>query len=257
MIYCNGDSNTAGTELIDYEYFKDSYPGFFNKDYIKTLQYVNWWHTNAFKWYFSGSLLERNKIKEKEKLKAWPAKLETILNVPVINAAFMGEGIESVVRATIKDILTSKTEIKVAIIQCPPAERVEVFYEGKFYSIQLSHKTHSVPAVNNLLQLLARSETDFSLHRRYLFSLMQLHDFCKNKNIKLLIVPVDNSYLNFDSKLSYIKEYISESMYPHAMRDEVEKITGDVYCPGAHFTEKVHDSFAESLTTYIKEQKIL
>jgi hypothetical protein len=257
MIYCSGDSYTAGTELIDHEHFKDSYPGFFDKDYMTTHHYANWWHNHALKWHSSGSVSDHNKRKEKEKSKAWPAKLGSILNEPVMNSAVMGASIESVVRSTIVDILSSSVDIKLVIILCPPAERIEVAYADTLYSISLSNNAHWIPEINKLLKPLTVSETNFSLHRRYLFSLLQIHDFCKNKNIKLLIIPINNSYLNFDSRLNYLKEHIAESMYPHTMTDEHKKIAGNVYCPGGHFTEQVHDSFAESLSVYIKEQKLI
>jgi len=257
MIYCIGDSNTAGTELIDQEHFKDSYPGVFDKEYMDTFLYAEWWRIHAVKFYNTGTLKEKINRNNREKLKAWPAKLEKILNIPVINSAFMGASIESVVRNAITDILNSKIDIELIILQCPPAERVEVSYLNKIYSISTANDKHWIPDINNLLKILTTIETDYSLHRRYLFSLMQMHDFCKVKQIKLLLVPVNKFYLNFDKQLTYLKNHIDESMFPNTMTDEVEKISQKVYAPGGHFTEIIHESFAKSLAEYIKKQGLL
>jgi len=265
MIYCNGASFTAGTELVDIDLFKDSYPKILNKNYLDSEQtdrdakYFDWWCNNAFKLFSSLPTDDRNKIITKEKSRAWPAKLEKLLNIQTYNSASMGLSMEAIARNTITDILTLDIPINLVIIQLPPIERIEVIYKNNAYTVSFSNTKHWIPEIKNLTKSLVMVEDDYSLQRRYIFSLMQLYDFCKTKNIKLMILGVKNisQELDIDNKLAHLKNHIIDSIYPYSMSDEVEKLTGAVYCPGGHYTEIVHDAFARTLATSIKSQKLI
>jgi len=261
MIYCNGDSFTAGTELADYEYFKDSYPGFFDKeyanDYIKNnnFKYAEWWLTHSIR-NFRSTLPESdlNELIEKEKEKAWPAKLSKLLHVPVKNLATMGSSLDGIVSSTITDILNCDKKIEMVLLQLPPVERIVVPYMDKFYDVSLANPIHQIYLVEKLAKAMSHNETDYSLQYKYLLNLIQLYDFCKSNGIKLVIIAVNAGHLNFNTNLLYLKKYFSDAICPLIMDDELVKLKTNVFCPGGHFTERVHDSFAISLHDYIKGQ---
>lgn len=257
MIYCTGDSFTAGTELVDFEYFTTSYPGTFNEEYSNNFIYKDWWQTKVIPHFYSLSLQSREIKLSKEKSKSWPAKLEKILNVPISNFGHMGSSIEFLVRNMITEILLSKDTIKLVIIQLPPIERIELGYKNQLYNVSLSNNKHQIPSIQHMLKYLVFNETAYTLQRRYLFNMIQLADFCKINNIKLIAVGVDSQQMLFDNKLNSLKNYISDIFCQHLMYNEVKKLQYNVFCPGGHFTEKVHDSFAQTLASYINEQQLL
>ena len=257
MIYCTGDSFTAGTELVDSEYFTTSYPGTFDKEYNKNVKHAEWWNKTVIKDFIKLPHVDRCEKLNKEKMKAWPAKLEKLINVPIINSGCMGASIEFLVRSTITDVLLSTNSIETVIVQLPPVERIEVTHYNKFYSSSIADIDHWIPNVQTILKAMVLSETRYTLQRRYLFSLIQLADFCKNNNIKLIVVAVSTDHMVFDNELDHLTKYIADTFCPHVMYTEVEKLYNDVFCPGGHFTEKVHDSFSQTLADYLKEQNIL
>jgi hypothetical protein len=260
MIYCNGDSFTAGTELVDCEYFKDSYPGLFDKDYANdyeknnNFKYSEWWLTHSIKKFRSNLTKSKlNELIEKEKEKAWPAKLSKLLNVPIRNSAIMASSLESVVYTTITDILNCDRPIDTVLLQLPPVGRVAIPYMDTFYDATLGHK-HYIPEIANVVKVMSYTETDYSLQYKYLFNLTHIYDFCKSNGIKLIIFAVKPDHLIFNPKLEYLKKYFSDDIRPLTMQDELDKLITNVYCPGGHFSERVHDSFAIALHDYIKGQ---
>jgi hypothetical protein len=261
MIYCTGDSFTAGTELADCEYFKDSYPGFFDTEYANdyennnNFKYAEWWLTHSIR-NFRTTLPESdlNELIEKEKEKAWPKKLSKLLDLPVKNSATMGSSLNGIVCSTITDILNCDKRIEMVLLQLPPVERIVIPYMDKFYDVSLANPIHQIYLVEKAAKAMSYNETDYSLQYKYLLNLIQIYDFCKSNGIKLVIVAVNSRQLNFNVNLSYLKEYFSDALCPLIMDHELYKLKTNVFCPGGHFTERVQDSFAKSLYDYIKGQ---
>ena len=258
MIYCNGDSFTHGTELYDHIFFKDIHPGFImNKDMFsdraKSIQEC--YHSTIAKIKCSDE--ECNLIEAEAKRMAWPAKLEKLLNIQVINGAFGGSSMDGVCYRTITDIVDLKRKgetIDLAILQVTFAERFDIYINDKEpFSInanmQLDAKKIGQTAVD-YAKIRIANETPFSLYKNLLFNLIYIFDFFKANNIPYLVIesiPTGVPMGKYDI-LKNLEDYINLK-FDFSMYELSRNLPKDalVFCSGGHFAEPVHFELAKEI----------
>ena len=257
MIYCNGDSFTHGTELYDHIFFKNIHPGFvMNKDRFTDRS------KNIQKRYLSTiartkcSDEECNLIEAEAKRMAWPAKLEKLLNIQVINGGFGGSSMDGVCYRTITDIVDLKRKgetIDLAIIQVTHAERFDITSSDKTVSInantQLDTKRIDQTAYN-YAKIRIANETTFSLYKNWLFNLIYIFDFFKANNIPYLVVesvPTGVPMGKYDI-LKNLEDYVNLK-FDFSMLQLCDRFSENelVLCSGGHFTEIVHFELAKEI----------
>jgi hypothetical protein len=261
MIYCNGDSFTQGTELYDHIFFKDIHPGFRLAKDIFDLELrdilIKKHHEAILK---KVNTPEENMLIHNETIKrAWPAKLEKLLNIPVVNAGEGGSSMDSICSRTITDILklVSKGErINLAIIQVTFINRFDISVNDKMISIMHSH--HDERAVSSKMGMAAyeygkvriANETIFSMYKNWLFNLVHLINFFKANNIHYMLVQ-SLPYFNPTGEhedLKNLENYINLD-FDLSMFEICKRLPEDVYafCPGGHVTEIVHEELAKEI----------
>jgi hypothetical protein len=256
-IYCIGDSFTQGTELADAEYYGDVYPGystFHSNDKLRREINRQWWNIN------SPSVNNSYILLDKENARAWPAKLAKHMhNVSVINAGKQGKSMQYIVDTCIKDIITKKFEIDLVIVQLTDPVRLEFSENGSSFTIFLQNST-TYKNQEALRKALLNIENDKSLYFRWITHLARVQDFCKANNIPLLFVDsvnVEFPYLVTSAEFSYIRDYVNKPVL--SLRDIADAFSLDteVLAAGGHFTEIVHDKFAEELSKIIKDRNLI
>lgn len=105
-------------------------------------------------------------------------------------------------------------------------------------------------------------ETDNSLYYSWLTELIRIQDFCNANNINILFtdsINVKNSYLSNirNSKVQDLEKYLDDSVLSMLDIARDFKLNEFVFCAGGHFTEIVHDKFAEELSKIIKDRNLI
>ena len=117
IIYCDGDSYIAGTELGDD--ILPEYPGCLpiyhsKKDLVNNRRWLD--RTND-----NGDLSQiRNQLREKigflEKERAFPKKIAKKLNIEVVNAALGGSSMDAICRRTLSNLIKLKDKDNVVAV---------------------------------------------------------------------------------------------------------------------------------------------
>ena len=266
MIYCNGDSFTQGAELYDHIFFKDVHPGFilardmFNHELRDILMKK---HNEAI--LKKVNTPEENILINNETIKrAWPAKLERLLNVPVVNAGRGGTSMDSICSRTITDILeliSNNKKIDLAIIQVTFINRFDISVDD--YMVSIMHSHHDERAVSSKMGIAAyeygkvriANETILSMYKNWLFNLVHLINFFKTNNIPYLLIqsfpdsyPI-GEYAECKNLENYINLNFDLSIFDLSMFEICKKLPEDEYafCPGGHMTEIVHEELAKKI----------
>lgn len=280
MIYCNGDSFVAGVELADH--ILPEYPGLTdwvettNKDVKHNQRNVDW-ITKTYDDNHPLSSIRKERSKDLIRIeyeRAFPNKLQEILNIPVINRALGGASMDRIVRTTISDLIELKKthDSIIAVIGTTYIGRSEIatFNEEHdlfgdicpWICITTNYKMHYKNRdLDCLLKYKTLHDSDYHHFVNFFKNIILLQDFCKSNNIKLHWISTYNNMVDYnkpiDSKYHFIKDLINLSEYANLkytidMRQIACNIKKEVLCPSGHYAEIVHEKTAELLIPILR-----
>jgi len=255
MIYCNGDSFTQGTELVDHIYFKDVHPGFIQNKYLTNPEVVKEYREKFSTTIMSKKLSDEDlaAIPLETPKRAWPAKLDKLVDVPVINAGEAGSSMDSICRRTVMDItnlLNEGKKIDLAIIQITFKERFEVNYKNQSFSIFPAYLQvyKDNPMVFEQGKLKIVCETEYTYYRNWLLNITHMINFFKANMIDYMFMQ-SMPYGNPIGKYKTLINLEKNVNFDFSMYECCQTFPDDAYtlCPGGHYTELVHEKIAEEL----------
>ena len=259
MIYCNGDSFTYGTELYDHVFFKEIHPGFILK---KDMHETRLKSSHQKK--YEDLILSKNLNKDEITLihgeyvkRAWPSRLEKLLNIPTVNAGLGGSSMDSICDRTISDILDLKSKgkkIDLVVIQVTFADRFDICCNDKAVSVVSGQLPYSRTKMGEMAYEYAKirvaNETEFSFYKNWLMNLIHLIDFFKANHFPYLLVES----LPYMNPTGQYKELVNLENYINLEFDlsllELCKTFSEdtpVMCPGGHVAEILHDELAKEI----------
>ena len=286
IIYCNGDSFVAGSELADFEL--PDHPGYFSELPAGRTKSVradvdNWLKTvkcaPEYKYHLNGSGAHR--------ALAFPNKIKQSLDVNVINEARGGQSMDSIVRRTTAALIkllstTNKTDNEIiAIIGTTEMSRFEmpIAYinpdkpsSNQWQSVIPAYELpDSPPGSAALIKYMVMHDTDYHQYVRYYQNIIHLQDFCKLNGIALYWISAlsyDGSPHELgDSKLQNLLSLEATPEQLHTlvtyanftrvvdMQESSTKISTDKrYCADGHFVEEVHTIVANELCELILKE---
>lgn len=198
LIYCNGDSYTAGNELADdlfpnwpgyskafplktdtnflkikekyLEKFVD-YDELISNSYIENIKFHDFASKPSFvKLYGNIEIIERSR--------AWPAWLERLDNsIKTINQAKGGAGIAGICQRTILDLIelkSKKKSVDLVILQLTSLSRYEIYDETHsdfMYETPIEIGSNLPNKDRKIFQLLLEKYNDFNFLIKYLYNL--------------------------------------------------------------------------------------
>lgn len=280
IVYCNGDSFVAGSELGDE--ILPEYPGLLDAPWDIT---PNSPHEVAKRWYFKSHNPDNHigkarfdnqlSISEAGYRQAFPNKLEELTGVKVINHSRPGTSMDRIVRSSMSDLLTlTKTHSDiVAVIGTTGATRSEIACRD--YN-EIDHD-QGIPNVWRCISSIYRLPND-TVDLNYLISykltyeknyhhyvnvyknIILLQDFCKLNNIKLLWVATFDNHTSVDVEkefsqardLNNFVEY-ADLKYAVDMSEIANRLKTKTVCPSGHYSEIVHTETAKQLVAKIQQ----
>jgi len=252
IIYCNGDSFTAGTELGDD--ILPGYPG--TMDFTSTAEQ----RASFEKWKRSthdpsrlGPTRDANRflIEKLEKERSWPNKLSKLANTEVVNNAEGGSSMDRIARTTVCDLLRLKETSNdiTAIIGTTSELRFEVGNKLFWQSILVS--SHVTKDIEPLVRFKVEYETDYHAFVNYFKNIIYIQDFCRANGFKLYFVSPNYIYPNFkllqkNQDLFDMVKY-ADLKYELILQEVAEKINYNALTPTLHHSEAVHEEVAKIL----------
>lgn len=267
LLYANGDSFTAGSELA--EDLLPGWPGYRddcdpNSPAMK--EYLQWFkkiirkekHTELW------ALTEATGRKL-----AWPQQLANRLGCQCYNNAQGGSSFDRICRTTISDLLQLKkehTEI-VAVISITDIFRSEIadarhpeLWEPFDPKTMPDPDTPNYNVYLNLAKFKVLHETIFYRLWSFYWNALQVKNFCTINNIKLFWVEVfpDGFYPHAEEREHpVLKPLIDEVdlQFITSLSDIATMSTQEQkYCPGGHFRKEIHVEIAQKLRSKIIRQ---
>lgn len=264
IVYCNGDSFVAGTELADY--MLPEYPGCLPFNASETLRQKNreWigkTYTKSHEW-STVRHSHRHFIEDEERARAWPTKLHNLLGCEVINAALGGSSMDRIARSTVTDLISLQKENDsiVAVIGTTGMDRYEVAHDSQPWVDIIPHySTHS--NTEEIINYKLKYEKDYHVFVNFYRNVIFVKDFCEVNNIKLIWLSaasdeasrltIEEQYKN-EKDLLNLKEY-AQLKYSIDMFDIASTCgLANVFAPSHHFSEEVHAIVANQLQTIIR-----
>ena len=266
IVYCNGDSFVAGVELADY--MLPEYPGCvpFHHDQETSDRNLKWIRKTYDMSHEFGLIRKKKKysLAIEEKNRAWPNKLKTLLGSDVINSAQAGSSMDRIARTTISDLISLKKNHDdiVAIIGTTGAARSEVPHEDQPW-VDIIHNYKHQGNTDALIDYKINYEKDYHAFVNFYKNLIQIQDFCKVNNIRLLLLATVNgkTHENLVIEENYKNEIDLKNLVGYAnlsfaidMFDIAAKCDlPDVIAPSSHLSESVHSLVADKLYNILKE----
>lgn len=264
IVYCNGDSFVAGTELGDH--LLPGHPGYLPFDAAPQLRAKNnEWITNTYDSshplnVFRKSL--RHQIEIEEKARAWPSKLHELLKCDTINAAVGGASMDRIARTTITDLISLKKDHDniVAVIGTTGSDRYEVPYmvDSPWADIIPHYSVHQ--GTEDIVNYNIRHKTDYHSCVNFYKNIILIKDFCTSNNIQLVWLATMHSVeLPVEKEYKHAIDFLNLKEYANLNYDiDMNRIAADcglphVHAPSYHFTEEIHDLVAKQLLTIIKK----
>lgn len=266
LIYANGDSFTAGNELV-YEDL-DSYPGDlmeFPHDIPKEI----WeWISHCEKKY--RFLANEKQYELMEKIKAYPHLVGNHLNAEIINNAKGGSSFERVARTSLLDLLTLRKKYPdekiVALIGIVSRGRIEIPSEDNstqvetgWIQMQLHFESQTIDPAFKKWHLAHNS--DYHMQNVLLRDAIQLYDFCKNNNINIVFVTnhekdwedihLEGNYEDIAIYEEYLFTAPIFSMRRYSERCRKNGIKS--YSILGHYANVVHVEMAKDIVTFIEQ----
>lgn len=247
VIYANGDSFTAGSELA-----ADMLPGFPGNTSKPPTPVQN---IKNSKWlsvvYHKYSHLIPSYLAESRQ-RAYPQKIGDALNCKVVNNAQGGASMDCIARNTISDLLNLKNDHKdiVAIIGTTQIYRLEIPIENnQWESVQVGHGfPNRLP--DSFEKYYVKNYSVYHAFTNYYKNLIQIQNFCKVNDIRLIFVnfmydSIPEDDIEETKKIIQLKNYLKE--YDFNMSKIAHGMVGDIFAPCGHFTEIVHTNLAKEI----------
>lgn len=276
QLYFNGDSFVAGVELGDD--LIEGYPGLLpwpmttkqhdiNREWLRKSQIpLLIWQTHPRKTKF-------DEIIKLEFERAFPNKVSTLTNLPVVNRALAGASMDHIVRTSMTDLYNMKkenpTEKLVAYIGTTYPHRWEVAHDitgqHDIYGLHQDwiciSSSYTVDTESDYLKSIRKYKTmhytPYHATVNFYKNVVLLQDFCKLNDIELhwistfdniIKYPLDIDEFADRKDINMLIEY-ANFKYTIDMREIIEtEFDGqNVICPGGHFGEPVHDRVAKKI----------
>jgi hypothetical protein len=252
IIYCNGDSFVAGTELGDD--ILPGYPG--TMDFTSTAEQrapFEKWKVTTHDPSRLGPARDANRflIEKLERERAWPNKLSNLANIDVVNSAEGGSSMDRIARTTVCDLLRLKETSNdiTAIIGTTSELRFEVGNKLFWQSILVS--SHVTKDIEPLVRFKVEYETDYHAFVNYFKNIIYIQDFCRVNGFKLYFICPKYTYpndelLQCNPDLSDMVNY-ADLKYELVMDDIAIRINKNALTPTFHYSEIIHDEVARIL----------
>lgn len=279
-IYCNGDSFTAGGELLDF--LLPEFPGYRKEG--DPFFIVNQLTKSEKEWYSNRIRLNLEKYGSMENFEnaqraaAWPKQLEKIdTSLNVNNAGSCGSSILGIANRTILDLLESKRKgiyYSYIFIQLTAANRIEIFDSEKPDDLFLIERsagfidtmpTESSRKIGKAIVTSYREE-EYSL--KYLFTLNLLIEAIKGITgitpiilgscysfLRGIVGPIQNKeeLKNNDQIKILLSNTNILSMSDDNVMETIHNKNNFLYCPCFHYEIRTHEEFAKLIyNKYIK-----
>ena len=258
MIYCNGDSFTAGDELGD-----DIIPGhlgLMDYDSPASIRKMNrdWKASSHDHTTLAGMFRKQNKenLRNIELQKSWPTKLGHLLKTTVVNNANSGASMDQIARTTVVDLLGfMKTNKDITVfIGLTTETRFEVgrpvdhWYSVVPQSLELA-PNKDIAAIGIAKTII---ETDYHMLINFYKNVIYIKDFCAIHGIKLYFLsphPLNKTTEERCQVHPDLKEMVeyADLKCELIMEDIAAKLRTGVYCSELHFSKTVHDEVARLL----------
>jgi hypothetical protein len=283
LLYFNGDSFVAGTELADD--ILPEYPGLlpWPPNTPQHEQHKEWLNKTNAPDIFTEShgrgkkLLDINRL---ELERAFPNKVHNMTGIPVTNRAIAGGSMDNIVRNSITDLYNlKKKNPNEQIIAC-----VGTTYPGRWEiaNDQIgNHDLHMRPQdwicvsgvywtatdsdyMRDMRRYKAMYETDYHQLVNFYKNIVLLQDFCKLNDITIhwiatfdnvLTQPGITNKYKLRPDINALREY-ANLKYSVDMREimETEFVGQPIVCPGGHFGEQIHQRTAEQIVKILGKE---
>ena len=293
IIYCNGDSFTSGVDLADYLIpgYPGGTPMSPRETGQQTpdVREAANWHKNTYDNSHQLGKLRQTKmraIQNEEFNRAWPNKLHNLSGYPVINNAQSGSSMDRIARTTVSDLISLKEEHAniISIIGLTGIDRSELPTSGRpwtgssFSSFSswvdiIHHRPGLHPDLAPIFDYKLKYETDYHCYINFYKNVILIKNFCSVNNIRLYFVlplPLPPKFwqsgykphpLDVDAKFSVTDIESIKNLENYANLVPAINMTDiatscklpEVYAPGGHFVESIHEIVADKLFNIIKQ----
>ena len=293
IIYCNGDSFTSGVDLADYLIpgYPGGTPMSPRETGQQTpdVREAANWHKNTYDNSHQLGKLRQTKmraIQNEEFNRAWPNKLHNLSGYPVINNAQSGSSMDRIARTTVSDLISLKEEHAniISIIGLTGIDRSELPTSGRpwtgssFSSFSswvdiIHHRPGLHPDLAPIFDYKLKYETDYHCYINFYKNVILIKNFCSVNNIRLYFVlplPLPPKFwqsgykphpLDVDAKFSVTDIESIKNLENYANLVPAINMTDiatscklpEVYAPGGHFAESIHEIVADKLFNIIKQ----
>jgi hypothetical protein len=257
IIYCCGDSHTAGGETVDDLLWPDQHPGFMNYEncHLRDPRQHKRWQEYRERKLKQGDPVTHHQWLEMEKTKSWPAHLGKITGLPTINGSKQGASMEWVHRQTVCDLaeLLDQHSSITAMIMPPHHLRMQYYSRtNSWNSIQMANNFGVPAAVHEWLVL---NEDDISLMTRWLISMIGIITFANLHEIRVILL--DSSHcdtielVNNRPELGKLRDIylrMTKDLWYDKNFRQISESVNDPICPDWHWRREVHQGLAEDLS---------
>jgi hypothetical protein len=282
LLYFNGDSFAAGTELADE--MLPNYPGCFTwpLDYQNNPanRKAKTWLDNSH----SGSHIF-NKVRmsimheltQTELTRAYPGLIRKMTDIPCMNKSQGGSSMDRIVRVTIADLIRLKQEDPdrklVAFICTTYIERSEIPnnlpptldmhgdpQDWASISSTFRQDDHD-QMIENIRKYKVLFEKSYHSMLNFYKNVVLLQDYCKLNDVDLYWITAGQNICEIvESPYEHRHDLKSLMAYANmqiaiSMRNIIEQelVGQNTMCPGGHFAQLVHDRTAEKILEILKQ----
>ena len=280
LIYCNGDSFAAGSELADHILYPGVLPPLETVKVAREARDFNGMIKRAMELCKSKKVIDEalNRsnfdVQTIERSLAYPARLGEIFSAEVINSAIGGSSMQSIAYRTIVDLQNQTAAGKrpdIAVIHITSPDRFSWFinYAGEPYSIQsiLLSMADSVeePHAKNLCKLYINNESERERLLRYYYDIVNVKSACTYFGIPTVFVTtiyplgyffkseVLHNSLPTDAEFCTLSA-AADLQFPIDLIECEIALDTDYIHPVGHFTKPVSDRFAENIAVHIRKK---
>lgn len=269
IIYANGDSFVAGVELGDD--IISGHPGYL--PYDENCNQNRWWIDRTYD--EKDSLSKERQSKKKqisllERNRAFPNKIASILNYPMINRAQGGASFDRIARTTIVDLIDLKNQYNniIALIGTTCPSRSEIC--NQYASLELDETdfpmtweqisttfrpSHQTGTLANLIDFKIQFEKNYHQLINAYKNILLIKQFCEIHKIKLYWISGHANINHIEVEkgfegakdLKNLKEYVNFNYSLDMIEIAKKSNLNDVYCPGLHLSESIHDLVAKKI----------
>lgn len=278
LLYFNGDSFVAGTELADD--MLPGYPGYTKWPYGFSKSGKIWLDQSHDPTHPSNKhrMDIIHELTQTELSRAFPSKVHNMTGLPFINRGQGGSSMDRIVRITLTDLINLRKENPeqklIAFIGTTYPERSEIpncqktpypdmhGFPQDWASISVTFRqTDFDDLIESVRRYRVLYETRYHSLVNFYKNVITLQDFCSINNIALHWIATGENVKNRKIEEKYndrldlkmLMDY-AEFDYTIDMIKIVEEYPGqEVVCPGGHFGELIHHRTAEEIVNIINK----